>query len=202
MSTNPVAHPVINEIAERWSPYRFEPRAVEDEKILTCLEAARWAASSFNDQPWAWIIAQRQDTNAFQAMVGCLMEANQGWASNAGVLMISVMRPTFRRNQKPNRVALHDLGAAAAHMALQAAALGLQAHQMGGINLSQARHVFGIDDDHEPQTAIAIGYPDTSPPTGDEAKALEDRQSGPRKRRAFSEFTFAGKWGQTAAIVE
>ncbi len=185
----------------RWSPYRFEARTVEDDKLLACLEAARWAASSYNDQPWSWIIAHRQDPTEFDTMLGCLLEANQVWAKHAGVLMITVTRTTFRANQKPNRVALHDLGQASAHLALQAASLGLQIHQMAGLNLSVARQTYGIPEGHEPQTAIAIGYPDLSEPNTDEAKMLHQRDTGPRARLALREQTFAGKWGQPAVFL-
>ncbi len=186
---------------DRWSPYRFDPRPVEDDKIVTCLEAARWAASSYNDQPWSWIIARRQDTASFNSMLGCLMEANQAWAKNAGVLLITVSRATFRANQKPNRVAQHDVGQASAHMALQATSLGLQIHQMAGVNLSLVRQTYSIPDGHEPQTAIAIGYADLSPPSSDEAKELHKRESGPRTRLSLSEQTFAEKWGQPASFL-
>ncbi len=201
MSVNAPDHAILQPICERWSPYRFEPRVVEDDKIVTCLEAARWAASSYNDQPWSWIVARRQDSSAFETMVACLLEANQSWAKNAGVLMISVTRTTFRANQKPNRVSLHDLGAASAHMALQATALGLQIHQMAGLNLSLSRQTYAIPDGHEPQTAIAIGYPDHSEPTTDAARQLHSRESAPRKRLSLAEQTFSNKWGQTAEFL-
>jgi nitroreductase len=202
MSINPTNRSVLPAIADRWSPYRFNDQIVEDDKILTCLEAARWAASSYNDQPWSWIIARRQDAAAFSTMIGCLLEANQVWANHAGVLMISVMRNTFGYNQKPNRVALHDLGAAATHMALQATTLGLQIHQMAGLNLSQSRQTYGIPDGHEPQTAIAIGYPDLTAPQGAEAIELQNRQSGPRMRRPLHELVFQNKWGQSTSWVK
>ena len=144
MSINPVDRPVNDTIASRWSPYLFQPKAIEDDKLITCLEAARWAASSFNDQPWFWIIARRQDPPAFAKMVGCLMEANQGWAQDAGALMLTAIRPTFAYNQKPNRVALHDLGQAACQLSLQAVSLGLQVHQMAGVNLSRVRQEYAI----------------------------------------------------------
>jgi nitroreductase len=201
MSKNPVDYPIFESMTARWSPYRFEPRVVEDEKLLMCLEAARWAASSYNDQPWSWIVARHQDSEAFQVMVGCLLEANQVWASRAGVLMIGVIRTTFRQNQKPNRVALHDLGAAAAHIALQATKLDLQVHQMAGLNLSRTRQVYGIPDGYEPQTAIAIGYPDSSKPETELDQKLHERESGPRTRRPLGEQTFEGKWGQTAGFL-
>jgi len=201
MSTNPVEQPVLDAIANRWSPYRFLPREVEDEKLRCCLEAARWAASSFNDQPWSWIVACRQDREEFQRMVGCLMEANRGWASNAGALVLTVTRATFDYNGKPNRVALHDLGQAAAHLALQAVSLGLQAHQMAGVNLSLIRQVYGIPEGFDPQTAIAIGYPDASQPVSEASKELAKRESGPRDRQPLSSQVFTGKWGDPAEFV-
>jgi nitroreductase len=198
MSTNPVERPVLDVIANRWSPYRFLPRKIEDEKLQCCLEAARWAASSFNDQPWFWIIARRQDEEAFQRMISCLMEANREWASNAGALILTVTRAAFEYNGKPNRVAQHDLGQAAAYLAIQATALGLQVHQMAGVNLSLIRQEYGIPEGYDPQTGIAIGYADTSEPVDDQAKELSKRESGPRRRKALGEQVFTGKWGNPA----
>ena len=128
MSEN-LAGPLLPAISQLWSPYRFDPRPVESDKLIRCLDAARWAASSYNDQPWHFIVARREDSAAFQTALGCLLEANQAWAHNAGVLMLTVIRTTFRRGGKPNRVALHDLGAAATSLALQATGEGLQVHQ-------------------------------------------------------------------------
>ncbi|WP_164104614.1 nitroreductase family protein [Candidatus Laterigemmans baculatus] len=191
-------HEVLPAIAERWSPYRFEPRVVEDAKVLRCLEAARWAASSYNDQPWSFMFARRQDGKAFETALSCLLEANQQWAQHAGVLLLTVIRTTFRRNGKPNRVALHDLGAAAAGMALQATAEGLQVHQMAGVNLSRVRQAYRVPEGHEPQTAIAIGYPGEAR-DADDPLASRDRQ--PRTRLPLSEQVFAGVWGTSADLV-
>jgi nitroreductase len=201
MAINPTEYPVLDVIRNRWSPYRFGPRTVEDEKIVRCLEAARWAASSFNDQPWSWIVARRQDTDQFERMVGCLLEANQAWARSAGVLILTITRSAFAYNNKPNRVALHDLGQAAAHLALQAAELGLQVHQMAGVNLSLVRQEYRVPEGHEPQTAIAIGYPDTSDPSDDLAKQLHQRETGARKRVPLGEQVFSEKWGSQADFV-
>jgi nitroreductase len=198
MSVNPVEQPVLDAIANRWSPYRFEAKEVEEEKLLRMLEAARWAASSFNDQPWSWIIARRQDHDDFQRMIGCLMEANRAWASQAGALMITVIRQSFEYNGKPNRVALHDLGQAAAHLALQATSLGLQVHQMAGVNLSAIRQEYAIPEGYAPQTAIAIGYPDTSEPVSELAEELKKREGGPRRRKPLIDQVFAGRWGSPA----
>jgi nitroreductase len=189
---------LITAINQRHSPYRLLPKPVEDTKITACLDAARWAASSYNEQPWYYIVAKRQDTEAFETALNCLVEANQAWAKNAGVLMLTVIRTTFRKNGKPNRVALHDLGAASAHMALQAAIEGLQIHQMAGVNLSQVRSAYAIPDGFEPQTAIAMAYPDNSPADDDDEMAKRD--AAPRTRLEFKDFVFAGRWGQEAGL--
>ena len=201
MSINPVERPVLEEIANRWSPYRFLPVEIEDEKLLSLLEAARWSASSFNDQPWFWIVARRQERDQFERMNGCLMEANRLWTQHAGALILTVTRSSFEYNGKPNRVALHDLGQAAAHLALQATKLGLQVHQMAGVNLSLVRQEYGIPEGHDPQTAIAIGYPDSSTAEGERAQELSKRESGPRQRKPLDQQVFAGKWGSPAKFA-
>lgn len=201
MSINPTEHPVLESIQKRWSPYRFDGNPIDDSKILCCLEAARWAASSFNDQPWSWIVAKRQDTEGFKKMIGCLLEANQDWAAKAGVIMICVIRPTFQYNGKPNRVALHDLGQASAHLALQATALGLQVHQMAGLNLSATRLAYNIPEGCQPETALVIGNPDTSEPAGEVDTEMKKRELGPRKRRPLAEQVFEGSWAVKASFV-
>jgi len=201
MSRNPVEQPVLDVIANRWSPYRFEAREIEEEKLIQCLEAARWTASSFNEQPWFFIVARRQESDAFERMLGCLMEANQTWARHASALILTVTRSTFQKNGKPNRVAQHDLGQAAAHLALQADALGLQVHQMAGVNLSKVRQEYGVPDGHEPQTAIAIGYADSSQPEDETAAELKKRESGPRTRDALKDQVFGDQWGDGASFL-
>ncbi|EKK03056.1 nitroreductase family protein [Rhodopirellula baltica SH28] len=198
MAVNETDLEVLPVIADRWSPYRFDGREVEDDKLRRCLEAARWAASSFNDQPWSWIVARRQDGEAFEAMLQCLLEANRDWASRAGVLICTVIRTNFSYNQKPNRVALHDLGAAAAQMSLQATSMGLQVHQMAGVNLSQVRGQYQLPEGYEPATAIAIGYADEREPNTDAEQVLEDRQSGVRERTPLKNQVFMDVFGQSA----
>lgn len=198
---NRPAHPIESLFQHRWSPYRFDARDVEDAKLLSCLEAARWAPSSFNEQPWRWILAARGDHEAFDQMLGCLIEANRVWARDAGVLILSVIRTHFQNNGKPNRVAMHDLGLAAAHLTLQATALGLQVHQMAGVNLSRIRAVYDIPEGFEPQTALALGYPASDDPATDTERELEQRQSGPRTRRPLSDQVDAGAFGRAAPLV-
>jgi len=192
------AHPVLPVIAERWSPYAFDPRPVEREKLLSCLEAARWAASSYNEQPWTYILAERTDRAAFDTMLGCLVEGNQAWAKNVGVLMLGIVSRNFTKTGKPNRVCEHDLGLAAGNLTLQATALGLHVHQMAGIEPAKIRSTYKVPDTHEPLTGIAIGYaakvqPGTNDPLG-------QRDLAPRTRRPISEFVIAGTWGQSAKL--
>ena len=190
-------HPILEPIAQRWSPYVFEPREVEREKLLACLEAARWAASSFNEQPWTFFVSQRSDETEFPRMLACLMEANQGWAQHAGALLLTVAAKTFSRNDKPNRVAVHDIGLAVGNLSVQATSLGLVVHQMAGIELDKARETYAIPESHDPVTAIAIGY------AGDPSQAdeqLAQRDQGPRARKPLSDFVFSGTWAKSAEV--
>ena len=192
-------HAIEPLFARRFSPYAYEPKAVEADKLVRCLEAARWSASSYNEQPWIFIVATRDDEAGFAKALSCLVEANQAWAKHAGALIITATAKAFTRNGKPNRVAEHDLGAAATSLALQAAAEGLQAHQMAGVNLTQARQAYNIPDSHDPVTAIAIGYaadPDSAPDAD-----LADRDKGARSRKPLADFVFGDDWGKTSSVV-
>ncbi|MFO0820886.1 MAG: nitroreductase family protein [Pirellulales bacterium] len=186
-------HPVLDAIADRWSPYLFEPRAVESEKLASCLEAARWAASSYNEQPWFFLVASREKSEDFAKLLDCLLEANQAWAKNAGVLLLTVVSRSFRRNGTPNRMAEHDLGLAVGNLSIQATALGLVVHPMAGINPSKARQLLAIPDGHDPITALALGYQGHAA-TG--AGGLADRDLSPRTRKPLSEFVFGGSWNK------
>lgn len=192
-------HPILETIAARWSPYAFDAaRSIETAHLLSCLEAARWAASSYNEQPWSFILARREDTAAFQEMLGCLLEANQAWAKDASVLMLTVVCRTFKLNGKPNRVAEHDIGLASGNLVIQATALGIDVHQMAGINASHARQAYGIPDGYDPYTAIALGYAAAPESLGD-AK-LRERETAPRTRKKLAEIVFAGAWQQPASL--
>jgi nitroreductase len=202
MPTNPKLaspnHPILPVIAERWSPYAFDPRPVEREKLLSCLEAARWAPSSYNEQPWTFILAERTDQAAFAQVLDCLVEGNRGWAKNVGVLMLTVVARNFTKNGKPNKAAEHDLGLAAGNMVLQATALGLQGHQMIGIEPAKVRAAYKVPKGYDPHTAIALGYPAAvQPGTTD---PLGQRDLAPRTRKPLSEIVIAGSWGQPAKL--
>ena len=189
-------HPVLPVIVERWSPYAYEPRAVEREKLLSCLEAARWAPSSYNEQPWTFILAERDDAAEFGRILECLVEANRAWAKNAGVVLLTVVSKNFSKNGKPNRAAEHDIGLAAGNMVLQATALGLQGHQMIGIEGDKARATYNIPETHEALTAIAIGYP--AAVTANTTDPLAQRDLARKGRKPLSEIVISGAWGKPA----
>lgn len=186
-------------LAERWSPRAFEDRSIEPAKLRQLFEAARWAASSYNDQPWFYIVASRDNPAEFQKMLDCLVEFNQAWAKAAPVLAISVARTKFKHDGSVNRHAQHDVGAASASLALQAQSLGLAVHQMAGFDPQRARDTYHIPADHEPMAAMAIGYPGDPAALPDK---LREREMSPRSRRPISEFVFAGDWGSVAPFVK
>jgi nitroreductase len=186
-------------IRERRSPLAFSERPVGAEELRSLLEAARWAASSFNQQPWHFIVATKEEPEEFERLLGCLAPANALWAGIAPVLMLSVAKLTYDANGAPNRHALHDVGQATANLALQATASGLAVHQMGGFDMNRARAEFSIPEGYEPVAAIAVGYagdPESLP------EGLRARERAPRKRRELGEFIFAGRWGRTSPVVE
>jgi nitroreductase len=190
-------HPVLPVITDRWSPYVFEPRPIEREKLLSCLEAARWAPSSYNEQPWTFILAERTNAAEFDRMLQCLVEGNRAWAKNAGALLLTIVAKLFVKNGKQNRAAEHDIGLAAANMVLQAAALGLQGHQMIGIEPDKVRATYKVPDTHEPLTAIALGYPTTPADAND---PLAQRDAARRLRKPLSEIVIESAWGQPAKL--
>lgn len=191
MSRNPVAEPVHTLLAERHSPYAIDPaRAVSSEDLRALFEAARWAASSYNAQPWRYIVAAKsRQPELWQQIHNVLAEGNQPWTANAPVLALGLVRADFEHNGKPNKAAAHDLGAASAQLTLEATARGLVVHQMIGLDPDAAREAFAIPAELEAFTALAIGY------RGDASvipEAYAKRDAAPRQRKPLSEIIFAG----------
>lgn len=187
----PTAHPIHELLRRRWSPYTFAARPVEPATLCQLLEAARWAPSSYNEQPWTFFVATRAEPAAHARLVECLLPANQDWARHAPVLLLTVAKLHFSRNHKPNRVAIHDVGLAVANLVVQATALDLFTHQMAGIDQAKARQLLQIPEGYEPLTAIAIGY------AGDTEQLpaeLREAEHAPRERRPLGQFVFAGRW--------
>ncbi|MFA5262733.1 MAG: nitroreductase family protein [Opitutaceae bacterium] len=194
-STN---YPILPVLAERWSPYGFADRPVADADLRSLFEAARWAASSYNEQPWNYLFASRENPTEFARLLSCLVEANQAWAKAAPVLVLGVVSLQFAKNNKPNRAAVHDLGLASANLVIEATARHLAAHQMIGILPDQARKIYQIPEHFEAWTAIAIGYAADSARTPD---VMQERDQSPRQRKPWSQFVFTGKWGQSASLA-
>ncbi len=193
MRTRPATdHPIHDLLCERSSPYAFADRDVSDADLRSLFEAARWAASSYNEQPWSYIVATRKNREAYEAVHSCLVEGNRGWAGAAPVLAIGCARTTFVRNDKPNIAAEHDLGAASANLTAEATARGLVVHQMIGIVPDRARELYAIPAHSTALTGLAIGYAGESSSLPDN---LREREEAPRTRKPLSEWVFEGRFG-------
>jgi nitroreductase len=192
-------HPVQELIARRWSPYAFSDRPVSEDDLRSLFEAARWAASSYNEQPWRYIVATRANPQELQRLLSCLVEGNQAWATAAPVLALGCTSLNFALNNKPNRAAIHDLGLASATLTLEATARGLSVHQMIGIVPERARELYRIPEGVEPLTGLAIGYaadPNALP------EKLRERDLAARQRKKLAEFVFACQWGTPSDLVK
>jgi nitroreductase len=191
-------HPIHELITRRWSPYGFADRPVSEDDLRSLFEAARWAPSSYNEQPWSYLVARKEDREAFETLLSCLVEGNQAWARNAPALALGVVSLNFQRNGKPNKAAVHDLGLAAGNLVLEATARGLSVHQMIGILPDRARELYGIPEGYEAYTGLAIGYPGEPDNLPQEIKKRDQARRG---RKPLGEFLFTGKWGQQAGLV-
>ncbi|MCG6186953.1 nitroreductase family protein [Maribellus maritimus] len=175
-------------IQNRWSPRGFSKTPVSDEMIKLLFEAARWAPSSRNEQPWTYFFAQRENSKIFDEFVGLLTGNNPLWAKDAQILIISVMSKISSYNNQPNGKALHDMGAASVSMAIQAAEMGIQIHQMGGFDKQKASEYLQLDTQRfEPVTMIAVGYPIEEKPHSEDQK---NRKAQHETRKELSEFVF------------
>ena len=191
-------YPIHELLRRRWSPRAFSSRPVKPDTLRSLLEAARWAPSSYNEQPWSFIVATKEDEAEYARLLSCLVEGNIQWAQHAPVLMVSVAKLHFDENGERNRHALHDVGQAVANLIVQATALGLVVHQMAGILPEKVRALYGVPEQYEPVAGIALGYP------GDPqslTEGLRQRELAPRERKPLTEFVFSGRWGQTSPIV-
>ncbi len=188
--TLPEVHELIR---SRWSPRAFSSREVSNRDLQTILEAARWAASSNNEQPWRFLVARKSDGAAYETLLHLLVPANQSWAKTAPVLIVIAAKRTFSHSGSPNHYALHDAGQALAHLFLQATALGLHAHGMAGFDRERARQELGIPDDYDLGAAVALGY--LGSPDELNAKQRESELAR-RQRKPLSEIVFGGRWNE------
>ncbi|HJZ64463.1 MAG TPA: nitroreductase family protein [Candidatus Acidoferrum sp.] len=197
--TAPVEYAVQDLIKNRWSPRAFSDKPVSSEVLRSLFEAARWAPSSNNEQPWAYIVATKDDPENFEKSLGALIEFNANWAKHAPVLVIAVAELAFAKNNAPNRNAQYDVGAASMQLSLEATARGLVVHQMAGFDPETAKEAYDIPQGWDPIAAMAIGYP------GDASSLPEPyqtREKAPRSRKPIREFVMSGQWGHTAEFVK
>lgn len=188
--TLPSVHELIR---RRWSPRSFSDQEISTEVLRTILEAARWAASSNNEQPWRFLVARKSDRAAYEKILSLLVPGNQAWAKTAPVLLIMAAKRTFSHSGAPNRFGMHDGGQALAHLFLQATALGLHAHGMAGFDAERARKELGIPDDYDLGAAVALGYlasPDQLP------EKYRQGENSKRQRKPLNEIVFGANWNQ------
>ena len=186
--------PIHDVLSWRWSGRAYDPaRPVAQQDIVALLEAARWSPSCFGDQPWRYIICDKSvDPAAWHRAYACLGEGNQGWAKNASVLLLSIADSIMSRNGKPNRWGQYDTGAATMSLCVQATALGLMVHQMGGFDVEAARKTFSIPAQYMPMAMMTIGY---QLPEADITGEIREREFAPRARNPLQQNFFAGDWG-------
>jgi nitroreductase len=195
----PANYEIHDLLRRRWSPRAFAERPVEREKIHSLLEAARWAPSSFNQQPWYFIVATREEPEEFEKMLGALVERNREWAGKAPVLLLAAAKLNFDQTGKPNRHAYHDVGLAMGSLAVEAVALGLFAHMMAGILPEKARELYSVPEGYEVITGAAIGYPGEAAELPESFRAAELAE---RKRKPLESFVFSGTWGQASPLTK
>jgi nitroreductase len=187
------AYNILEPVQHRWSPRAFADQPVEREKLRKAFDAARWAASSYNEQPWRFILGQRGEDNNYDRVLQSLVEFNQSWAQSAPVLMLIVGKLNFTQGGRYNRVNMYDCGAAAATFCYQATQEGLYTHQMAGVDIDKAHELFGIDkNEYQVYTAMAVGY------LGDPSQLpdqLQQAERAPRERKPINELVFTDGWG-------
>jgi nitroreductase len=178
---------ILEIIQERWSPYSFSPAPVEEFRLKAMFEAAGFAPSCNNEQPWMFVYTTRDDTDVFNDYIGFLADGNKIWAKNAYAIIISMARTTFSFSGKPNRFALYDTGMAVTNLLLQGLALDVYVHQMGGYSVEKVREYFKLGDDIQPIAMMAVGY------LGDGSMLppeLISRDETRRPRKNMNEYVF------------
>jgi nitroreductase len=182
-------------IKKRKSPVAFSEQEVTKDQLEQLFEAARWAASCFNEQPWRFVVATTKQQEHYKNELNGINAHNQKWAQNAPVLMLSFAKKTFDMNGSTNRHSWHDLGLAVGNMSAQATAMGLYLHQMAGIVRENILDDFDIPEDYEVVSAIALGYKLDLEDVPEELKARENKE---RSRKTLNEFVFDKDWGKSS----
>lgn len=191
----PSTEGVLPVILERWSPRAFADRAVSQTDLKKIFEAARWAPSSYNEQPWRFIVGHR-NSETYKKIADALVPFNQAWAQSAPVLILSVARTRFSHNDSPNNYAVHDLGAADGFITLQAASMGIATHQMAGFDQAKAREAFDIPEVYAIGSVMALGYQGDPSSLGEH---YQGQEQSPRSRKPLSEIVLLD-WDRPADL--
>lgn len=185
-------YPINSLVAKRWSARAFSDRPVEKQKIMSLLEAARWAPSSSNEQPWRFIVFTSENNKERLDEARSVLSEGNSYARKAPVLMCAVAKRTYTHSDRENRHHMHDVGAATAYMFLEAYNQGLAMHVMGGFDAEKARQLFEIPQGFEPATMIAVGYYRNPEMLSEKPR---EKELAPRSRKAVGEWAFLGRWG-------
>ncbi len=194
-----VQAPIHELIANRWSPRAFSDQPIESEKLLSLFEAARWSPSSANEQPWRFILATKDNSQAFSALAESLMEGNRRWAERAPMLVLALAQTTYARTGRQYKHSWYDVGQSVAILSMQATALGLAVHQIGGFDAEKARQLLSIPEGFEPVVVFAVGYPDDP---ADLPEDLRKREQAPRSRKPLQTFVYSGEWGKPSTHIQ
>jgi nitroreductase len=192
-----VGHPVHELLLRRYSGRAFDARPLDDATLASLFEAARWAPSSGNEQPWRFVVVRR-GTPAFEAVAATLTGRNPGWARHAATLVVTAARMVRGAQARPNAWAWHDAGMAWAQLALEATSRGLVAHPMGGFDPDGVRAACALPADVAPVSVTALGWPG-DPDTLEEPHRTEER--APRTRRPLAELVSEGRFGEPASFL-
>lgn len=184
-------YPIHDLLQKRWSPRAFAKKPVDEELLKQLFEAARWAPSSYNEQPWRFVVARKENNEAHKKLASVMNDFNQRWGTEAPVLVLAVAKTTFDLDGRENPHAGHDLGQAIAHLTIEATRHDLYVHQMAGILPKKARKLYNISDEFEPMTMFAIGYKGNPESLDDKMKKQE---TSPRIRKELDEIIFEGEW--------
>ncbi len=184
-------YPIHELLQKRWSPRAFSEKLIDTQLLNQLFEAARWAPSSYNEQPWRFIVARKEDQEAYKQLASVMNEFNQSWATDAPVLVLALTKTTFDLDGRDNPHAGHDLGQAIAHLTFEATKNNLYVHQMAGILPEKARELYNISDDYKPMTMFAIGYKGQPESLNDK---MQKQETSPRIRKELDEIIFDGEW--------
>lgn len=184
-------HPLLR---RRWSPRAFSDKPVEKDKLRSIFEAARWSPSAGNEQPWKFLVGIKPD-ETWNKIFDSLNEGNKAWNKNVPVLVISIGRNVYARDNSPYMHFQYDTGQSVAHLSFEVMNQGLFVHQMAGFDAEKIRAEFHVPADHQPLTAIAIGYPGNPDDLPDFQKK---RELASRTRKEFNDFIFSGDFGNAS----